>query len=286
LAEYDSVIPAGGSGKLVANMRTPPLLDRRVSKTVAVHTDAEGGLNLNLRFSVDVQTPILFKPSNRLVITTLEGEEARKRVLLQRADGEALVIRGADTGDPSLEAIAEPVMKNEKRDNVDATPGEVWLELVLAADAPVGSRTGKLRLATNHPVASSFEVAYAMRVRPLIESRPAGARLWTSPSTSGDGYSSFLTLNRNGKGDFTITGIEASHPEIFTATAISTEPGQRQMVRVELAEDVHSDSINGTIEGWIEIRTDVSNHPILDVPVLVGSSREATRRGFPTRGRE
>ena len=286
MAEYDSVIPAGGSGKLVANMRTPPLLDRRVSKTVAVHTDAEGGLNLNLRFSVDVQTPILFKPSNRLVITTLEGEEARKRVLLQRADGEALVIRGADTGDPSLEAIAEPVMKNEKRDNVDATPGEVWLELVLAADAPVGSRTGKLRLATNHPVASSFEVAYAMRVRPLIESRPAGARLWTSPSTSGDGYSSFLTLNRNGKGDFTITGIEASHPEIFTATAISTEPGQRQMVRVELAEDVHSDSINGTIEGWIEIKTDVANRSTVDVPVLVGSSREATRRGFPTRGRE
>jgi len=286
LAEYDSVIPAGGSGKLVAIMSTPPLLDRRVSKTVVVRTDAEGGLNLNLRFSVDVQTPILFKPSNRLVITTLEGEETRKRVLLQRADGEALVIRGADTGDPSLEAIIEPVMKNEKRDEVEAAPGEVWLELVLAADAPVGSRTGKLRLATNHPVASSFEVAYAMRVRPLIESRPAGARLWTSPSMSGDGYSSFLTLNRNGKGDFTITGIETSHPEIFTATAISTDPGQRQVVRVGLAEDVHPDAINGTIEGWIEIKTDVSNLPILDVPVLVGSSREATRRGFPTRRRE
>jgi len=208
------------------------------------------------------------------------------QVLLQRADGEALVIQGADTGHPSLEAMTEPVMNKEKRDDIEAAPGDIWLELVLAADAPVGSRTGKLRLATNHPVASSFEVSYAMRVRPLIESRPVGARLWTSPSKSGDGYSSFLTLNRNGNGDFTITGIEASHPEIFSATAISTEPGQRQVVRVELAEDIRSDEINGTIEAWIEIKTDVANRSTVDVPVLVGSSREATRRGFPTRRRE
>lgn len=267
-------------------MTTAPLLDRRVTKSVAVRTDAEGALNLNLRFTVDVQAPILFKPSNRLVISTVEGDEARKRVLLQRADGEALVVQGANTGNPSLEATTEPVMKKEKRDDIEAAPGDIWLELVLAADAPVGSRTGKLRLATNHPVASSFEVSYAIRVRPLIESRPPGARLWPSPSTSGDGYSSFLTLNRNGNGDFAITGIETSHPEIFSATAISTEPGQRQVVRVELAEGLHPEAINGTIEGWIEITTDVSDHSILDVPVLVGSSREATRRGFPTRRRE
>ena len=39
------------------------------------------------------------------------------QVLLQRADGEPLVIQGADTGHPSLEAMAEPVMKTEKRND-------------------------------------------------------------------------------------------------------------------------------------------------------------------------
>ena len=48
MAEFDSVIPAGGSGKLVAKTKTTPLLDRRVSKSVAVRTDAEDMSNFNL----------------------------------------------------------------------------------------------------------------------------------------------------------------------------------------------------------------------------------------------
>ena len=163
-------------------------------------------------------------PSNRLVISTLEGEEARKKFLLRRADGEALEILSADTGDPALKVVTEPVVKKERTNDYEAAPGDVWLELVLPADSPIGSRTGKLRLSTNDPVAPSLEVPFAMRVRSLIEFRPEGIRLWPSPSRSGDGYSAFVNLNRNGPGNFTITGIEVSHPEIFSASVIPSEP--------------------------------------------------------------
>jgi hypothetical protein len=266
-------------------MQTPPLLDRRITKSIAVRTDAVNLASMNLRFSVDVRAPIVFKP-RRLVISTLEGQEARKRVLLQRADGETLEILSADTGDPTLLVVANPVVKKEKTNDYEAVPGDVWLELILPANSPIGSRTGKLRLSTNHPVASSFEVPFAMRVRPLIEYRPNGVRLWATPSRSGDGYSGFVSLNRNGEGSFTITGIEVSHPDVFSAAVVASEAARRQTVRVELAEGLGPEAINGTIEGWIEISTDDPNRSKLEVPVVVASSREGARRPFPIRSRK
>lgn len=283
MAEYDSVIPAGGSGKLVANMRTAPLQERRVTKSIAVQTDAADLAMLNLRFSVDVRAPIVFKPNNRLAISTVEGEEARKRVLLRRADGEALEVLSVDTGDPTLEAVAESVVKKESSDEIEAGPGDVWLDLILPADSKIGSRTGKLRLSTNDPVASSLEVPFALRVRPLIEHRPDGVRLWPTPSRSGDGYSGFVNLTRVQGGSFTVTGIEVSHPEVFSASVVPSEPGQRQTVRVELVEGLGPEAIKATIEGWIEINTDDPVRSTLVVPVVVASNRDGTRRPFQTR---
>jgi hypothetical protein len=264
-------------------MRTAALQNRRITKSIAVQTDAPDLKNLNLRFSVDVRTPIVFMPSDRLVISTVEGEEARKRFLLRRTDGEALEILSADTGDPALKVVAEPVVNKERTNDFEAAQGDVWLELVLPADSPIGSRTGKLRLSTNDPVAPSLEVPFAMRVRSLIEFRPEGIRLWPSPSRSGDGYSAFVSLNRNGKGNFTITGIEVSHPEIFSASVIPSEPAGRQTIRVELAEALGPEAIEATIEGWIEISTDDPVRSKLQVPVVVASNREGTRRPFQTR---
>ena len=283
MAEYDSVIPAGGPGKLVANMRTAPLQNRRITKSIGVRTDDAEPPHLNLRFSVEVRAPIIFKPSSRLVISTVEGHEGRQRFLLKRADGEALEVLSADTGDPTLAAVVKPVVKEERTNESEAAPGDVWIELVLPADSPIGSHTGRLRLATIDPIAASFEVPFAMRVRPLIEYRPSGVRLWPTPSRSGDGYSAFVHLNRIEKGNFAVTGIDVSHPEIFSAAVVSSEPAQRHSVRVELNADLGPEAISATIEGWIEISTDDPVRSIIEVPVVVASNRGATRRPFQTR---
>jgi hypothetical protein len=266
-------------------LKTTPLADRRVSKTVAVRTDAANMSKITLRFSVDVRTPIKILPHNRLAVSALEGEEGTRRVLLRRADGQPLDILEVDTGSATLDAITSPVAEREKWGNLEAVPGDVWLDIVLAAGAPIGWRTGKLHLTTNHPDASSLEFTYAYRVRPLIEPRPAGVRLWPSPAVSGEGHSTIITLSLNRKGKFTVTGVSVSHPEIFIAHTISDAPGPRQLVRVELAEGLRPESIGGTLEGWIGVSTDVPGHAVLEVPVLVASSREGTLRAFPTQRR-
>jgi len=264
-------------------MQTPILRDRRITKSIAVRTDAKGVPSLNLRFSVDVRAPIIFKPNPRLAISMVEGHETSKRVLLRRADGETLEILTAEADDQRLVVVTEQVVKKERTNDYEAAPGDVWLELVLPANSPIGSRTGKLRLSTNDPIAKSFEIPIAMRVRPLIEHRPEGLRLWATPSRSGDGYSGFVTLSQNGEGFFAITGIEASHPEVFSAAVVSSEPAKRQTVRVELAEGLGPEAISSTIEGWIVISTDDPVRSKLEVPVVVASNREGTRRPFRTR---
>jgi hypothetical protein len=267
---------------LIANMRTAPLQNRRIAKSIAVRTDAADSPNLNLRFSVDVRAPIEFKPNNRLVISSLEGQETRKRVLLRRTDGETLEVHSADTGDPTLKAVAEPVVRKERTNDYEAAPGDVWLDLILPADAPIGSRTGKLQLVTNDPAASTLVVPFAMRVRPLIDHRPEGVRLWTTPSRRGDGYSGFVNLTRTISGTFKVTGVDVSHPELFSAAVVSPEAAQRHSIRVELAEGLGPDAVGATVEGWLEITTDDPIRATLEVPVIVAVNHGESRRPFPT----
>ncbi len=169
MAEHDSVIPAGGSGTLVATMRTTVLQNGRSSKSINVRTDSEYSRDLVLRFSVDVEAPVLIKPFNRLVVSSLEGEEGRARVLLHRNDGEALVVVRAVTGDPHLVAQAVPVTNESEAEEFGGVPGDQWLEMFVATDSPVGASAGTIRVEIDHPAVSTLEVPYSTRVRPLIE---------------------------------------------------------------------------------------------------------------------
>ena len=53
MAEFDSVIPAGGKGTLTAKIKTTSTQNGPVSKGIAVNTDAAGAerLMLNVRFT-------------------------------------------------------------------------------------------------------------------------------------------------------------------------------------------------------------------------------------------
>jgi hypothetical protein len=98
-----------------------------------------------------------------------------------------------------------------------------------------------------------------------------------------DGQSAIVTLKRNGNLEFTITAIEVSHPEIFTAAANSTAPAVRQAVRVNLVDDLSRDTISAGVEGWIVVRTDDPEKPVVEIPVIVSPTRASARRPLPRR---
>ena len=301
MAEHDSVIPPGGSGTLTAVLKTSANQNRRFSKAINVVTDAEDARSFSLRFTVDVRAPIVARPSYRLSLTAIAGSASSAGILLQRTDGKPLEIADLTLDHPDLvvrarpvkdEAEATPVPKNagdlwselaSRTKKIQAAPGDVWIDLAVTSSAPPGTTTGTLRFTTNDPDAPTMSWPYTVRVRPLIEARPAEVRLWLSEGGMHDGRSSIVNLSRTTKGEFAITGVEVSHPEVFNATPMSTAAASRQAVRVRVVEGLDRKEMTGRIKGSIRIHTDDAELAVVEISVIVAPTRAlAVRRPLPT----
>ena len=301
MAEHDSVIPPGGSGTLTAVLKTSANQNRRFSKSINVITDAKDASNLSLRFSVDVRAPIVARPAYRLSLTTISGSASSTGILLHRTDGKALEIADLKLDHPDLVVRARPVrdetettpVPNTAGDlwselasrtrKIEAAAGDVWIDLAVTSSAPPGTTTGTVRFTTNDPDAPTMSWPYTVRVRPLIEARPAEVRLWLSEGGMHNGRSSTVNLSRTLEGEFAIIGVEVSHPEVFNAAAVSTAAASRQAVRVRVAEDLDRNEMAGTIKGTIRIHTDDAELAVVEVPVIVAPTRAlAVKRPLPT----
>ena len=303
MAEFDSVIPAGSSGKLTAKMATKSTQRGRVSKSIAVTTDAPGQTELVLRFTVEVHMPVEASPSLRFIINLVEGQRGSARLLLSRDDGKPLEVERATVDTEGLTVTAQPATdvsvppKTEGKEEpqkpwgqsvrrktpIDAGPGDVWLELRSAPTLGPGTHSGSVHVETNHPEAPEIELQYTVRVRPLIEVRPDVVRLWTTSTAHDAGRSAILTVRHNEEHSFEITGIEVSHPQLFSAVATPHPAASQQTVRVSLADDLGEDGLKGSVQGWVRIATNDDERPLIEVPVLVAPSRLLSRRPVRTR---
>ena len=250
---------------------------------MTVTTDAKDAPNITLRFTVETKATIVFEPRPQFVLNAFEGETARSRLLLRHGDGKKLVVHSADTNSEHLGTVIEPVVEPERKAEIAARPGDVWLDLVLSPDAPLGTFSGQIQVATNHPQARSFGVQYLVRVRSVIETRPDGVRLWLLGNRTGEGTSTWVRVILNQPGEFKITSLDVSHPEFFSAETLSAEAAGHHAVRVSLVEDLTPEALGKTVEGWIEIGTDLEAGVTLEMPVLIAPTRAGTRRPFHQR---
>jgi hypothetical protein len=262
-------------------MKTSPAQNGVISKSISVQTDSPEMRTIRLRFTVDVDAPIIAKPRLRFVLTLVEGFSASRTMLLHRTDGEPLEILSAEIDAQGLLVKTESVKKAVRKDRIDAVPGDVWIELTNDPKIDTWTRQGSIRLETNHPELRQLDVPYALRVRPLIEARPPQVNFWLSGGTA-EGRSAILSLAQNGKEDFAITDVKVSHPELFWATSASEKPATRQNLRVGLVDGLETGSIKGSIEGFVQVHTTDPNRPTVTVPVLIAPKRSLTRRRVRT----
>jgi hypothetical protein len=184
----------------------------------------------------------------------------------------------AETGTPT------PWGAPTGRADIVPQPGEIWVELVADAALPAGRYSDVIRLATNHPDAPEISIPYSVRIRPLIEARPSAVKMWTAQSLEDPGRSAVVTLRHYGDRKFTITGVEVSHPALFTATAYAQTPSTQQTVKTALVENLDAAALGARIEGSIRITTDDPDRPNFDIPVVVAPTRTQSRR--PITGRK
>lgn len=301
MAEFDSVIPAGSSGKLVARLKTAAGQSGRISKLIAVTTDAPGTPEIRLRFSADVRMPVTVSPAYRFSLTVIEGRSGAVRLSLARDDGRPLRILEASPDREGLElVVASAVAAAESGPDASRgtrtpwgqveqapsapppVPGAIPLELRTSPSLPAGTLSGVVRITTDHPEAPSLEIPYTIRVRPLIEALPASVRMWASASAGDTGRSTFLRLRHNGGRAFAISAVEVSHPQHIVATAVPLAASSEQTVRVALQEGLDATSVGAGVQAWVRISTTDDGRPTVEVPVLVSPARD--QRSRPVRG--
>jgi len=302
VAEFDSVIPAGSSGKLVARLKTAKGQSGRISKLIAVTTDAPSAAEIRLRFSADVRMPVTVSPAYRFSLSLIEGRSGAARLTLARDDGRPLRILEAIADREGLALVVEaeaaaggaeatasrgtptPWGEVEQATPVAPAPapGALPVELRASSSLPAGTFSGTVRITTDHPEAPTLEIPYTVRVRPLIEALPASVRMWASASPGDPGRSTFLRLRHNGGRAFAIRAVEVSHPQHIVATAMPREESSEQTVRVALPEGLDEEALGASVQGWIRISTTDDERPTVEVPVLVAPTRTLSSR--PVRG--
>ncbi len=274
MAEYDSVIPAGGSGKLVARVHTNANQQGRLSKSIMVTTDAPDAKNVRLLLSFNLVAPIQVTPRTSLLINATEGQSGSAKVLLHRTDDKPLEIIRTDVGIPDLiDVQLRPV---EAAGAAGAKPGDVWLEASYSHQKQAVSRSTKLTVYTNHPDQPVLQLPVTVRVRRLIEPRPSRLTLWLPAKYDGGQVAPLQLTHNNGK-PFEIRKLEASHPMLFTAKALSNDAQRTHQIRVELVKGAEKAALKLPIRGHLRISSSDPQRPVIEVPVTVAQRRVRAR---------
>ena len=266
MAEHVSVIPAGGSGKLTAKVTTKPTQNGKVTKTITVETDSPGAERVVLRLGFEVSSPILIKPSPRVVLTAIQGAQKSERVLLHRSDGKPLEVVRVEVPSPQLiQAKTTPAKAGEQHGAVD---GDVWLEVTVKPDAASVSTTEILKLVTNHPEAGTLELPVNLRVRGLVEATPEKVQLYFAEDSPA-GRSTIVRIRHNQGKAFEIRELTVSDPALFTATSLSPEAANVLNIRLDLAPGVDAKTLTTPRNGSLRITCSEEAQPVIEVPVIV-----------------
>jgi len=177
VAEYDSVIPAGGSGTLTAKIKTTSTQSGPASTSIAVNTDSPGAPRVMLSVTFRSVTAVTVLPRPRINLNGVEGDVPTVTLVFHRSDGEKLEITGVEHSDESVLINSKPVKKEMAIGNLKALPGDVLVEASVAPGTGAVSINGRLKFKTNHPDAEFIDVPFSLRLRPVIEARPAQIRL-------------------------------------------------------------------------------------------------------------
>lgn len=270
------MIPAGGSGKLIAKIKISAGRSGTHAKSITVQTDAPQSPVLRLSLAYTAVNPITASPNFRLYLNTVEGEPGSVRVLLHRDDGEALEARVVEVKFAGpIEVTVEGFSHDGKSGaGGKGAAGDLWIVAEVPDTNSALNQNGTVVLATNHPRMPKLELPLYIRVRPLIEVRPQTITLWP-PEGGPNGTQSNIRISHSSRKPFELTEVQVADPELISAK-VTTQAGQPiQAVLVSLAEGVKA--ADGPIRTVVRIATSVEGRELLEVPITITDRHKALR---------
>jgi hypothetical protein len=278
VTEFDSVVPAGGTGTLTAKIKTTSVQHGPISKSVAVTTDAPGAqrLMLNVKFTAVSLVSVL--PRAQMNLRGVKGEVAETSVVLRRGDGKPLEVTDIESTDDRIVITTEQVLEERQVGRQKARIGDVVITAKTTPDLQPVMANGRFSVRTNHPDAEPVDIVYAIRLLPTIEARPDRVRLILQEGND-PARSALLKVQHNRRGTFRLTGVKASKPELIQARLIDGDREQKvHNVAVSIQDDVAPGSLTGRVFGSIVLTTDDPQQPEVTVVVHI-EPRELRRPG-------
>lgn len=272
MAEFDSVIPPGGSGKIIAKVHTQGQQGRR-TKTIAVETDDPQRSHLTLRLSFEARPLIAVYPRPFVNLVTVQGGDAEAVLALRRGDGAPLEVEEVGATRPGIEVTKEKLAETVPPRNglPQLEPGDWRIRVRLASTAEPRAETGRLRIVTDHPKKKELSIPLRVQVRRALEATPRTVMIEPAPGRALKSVS--VVVRHNGHRRFRVKGahLEGDLPGVTVRVPDSERaPVQRVELRVEPAG-----APPGRHTGTLVIETNVKGIAPLRVPVLLAIAPDA-----------
>ncbi len=275
------MIPAGGSGTLTAKIKTTSTQSGSVSKSIGVTTDAQGAQRMTLSVTFKSIPAIAVLPRAQMNLNGVMGDQPTATLIVRRYDGEELKILRVENTEERMVITAKPVTESIQIGRDQAVPGDVLLVASLAPGVADVSTSGRLKVETNHPDSETIDVAFTLRIRPAIEARPNQIRLLLQEGNT-PGRMMLARVQHNLRGEFRVTGVTPSNPELFKATIVNGDSKQQvHTVAVMLKDDVLPGSLTNRVLESLVLTTDEATQPQILIPVLI--EPKALRKPAPPR---
>jgi len=272
VAEFDSVIPPGGSGTLTAKVATKPTQDGRLTKRISVYTDESGQRPIQLKLSFRLVAPIVVDPAGKIVLQAVVGESIVQRFSLRRRDGEELEITRINPLLGDLVAIrygaAEEDLRTQWPEPVRG--GMVFVEALLEPQLEKLRRNSGLQITTNHPDVRLLTLPMSVWVRDLIEAAPASLNLRGGAGGSRRSRAIVRVVHR-GDVPFEIETLEISDPDLLSATQTTQGASSNHSIQVEVNTELNLE-VGQVRRGWLEVQTSAADRSQIRVPVTVSGS--------------
>jgi hypothetical protein len=263
VAEFDSVIAPGETGRVVAQLKTESF-QGPISKPITIQSNDPDSPTTQVAIKAIVKPFVEAYPAGFVRFTLRQGEVAERSIVLYSEEEEPFEILGIDVPGEWIKAEYEELTGDERVSVGRAGQNQYRVTVTLGgAEAPVGPLMDKVKIRTN----SKHQPEYFLNLSGIVQQgyNVTPSVLNFGEITGSDPEVRVITLrtnNRQAPAAFRVEKVEPSRPELFTAEARSIAPGQYE-VEVRLSPD----AAPGQLAADLTIYTSDAGTPVVTVPV-------------------
>lgn len=264
VADFDRMIPPGGTGQVRATINTKGRKGELV-KHLRVESNDPDRPSLSLTLQTRVFEPISIFPSDQILLPIMPNRLAAVEVVVRNNEAEPLEIRKVESSHPALRARLIPVAGGTPAASAERKPDH-RIELIVPKNGAPAAFNATVTLHTSHPKRPTLVLHVVGYPHTAVAANPP--RLYFGEILPGDAMpvKRTITLFRR-EGPFKVLSAAASDP----ALEVTVEPG-RETDYSDVRIAYNGGWKPGPVVGTITLRTDDPARPVIEVPfeALVG----------------